>query len=148
MEIDKDLARLASAIRSDISDDPYGIDMIKLSALALALWGVKDAGYGRSWAKRGVDGVHHNVMRKEDRLVQLLQLSDDLSTVVCANYDEYVEPLLATLVDLSNYCLMYVSYLAKQYPDEFEKWLHYYSNEVGMGVEDIRRFIADEDVCA
>lgn len=108
----------AKVIGDDLSEDPYGIDITQLAALLLTFHSVKDAGYGRSWAKRGASGVYQNVLRKADRLETLavLNLSPERD-------DAMGVALVDTIVDLSIYCMMWACYVAKTDKDIFATWM-------------------------
>lgn len=128
---------------TDHSGDPYGIPIAKLAALQLVFHNCKDAGYGRSWAKRGEVNAFSNTMRKADRLERLgvIVLSGNDTVVSMAHHVALVD----TLLDQSNYDLMWVSFIAKVRPDVFEEWLRStWCKATGIDYDDIEQFIGGE----
>jgi hypothetical protein len=82
----------------------------------LELFEQKDAGYGGSWQKDGLNGAFLNLKRKWDRLEHIFK-SDKL-------FEDYVETVEDTLKDLENYAGMFF-YLytmkLKQYQENLTK---------------------------
>lgn len=144
--ISKDMPQFVGLFE-DESDDPYGVSMTKLATLMLALHVVKDAEYGRSWAKHGVAGVFYNMVRKKDRLGKLI---DKLFVAVMSDRDIVEDSglcvsLFATLVDDAIYGMMAVCYLAKHKPVEFEAWLRSdWCATTGVGLADVLELLHDE----
>lgn len=117
----KDNMDAAELLIKDTSDDPYGVGMVELSALMLTFHMIKDAGYGRSWAKHGEAGVYNNLARKIDRmdtlgLIAMLGNKDNVP-------QSYRVAHVDALVDLALYCMMWISYISKVRPSDFEFWL-------------------------
>lgn len=140
--IKRDMPQYANLAFRDESSDPYGIPMDRLAAIILWLQQVKDAGYGRSWAKRGEMGVFHNVMRKEDRAEVLAKHAQ----AIMSGHESVGRPtrvsFIATLVDRVNYCMMWISYIAKVRPEDFIAWLEDdFCIDVGMSVDDVLEFL-------
>jgi hypothetical protein len=119
-DILEDLPAYKSLMASDESDNPYGLDLITLHAIRMILQESKDAGYGKSWAKHGEGGVWLNAARKIDRLRTLALLVLSGSDKVT---DENRISLIDTLIDLSCYIDMWISYIVKIRPDNFKQWL-------------------------
>jgi len=118
----------AKLMLSDESDNPYGIPMTDVASIVLSYQSSKDAGYGRSWAKRGHAGVFHNVMRKADRYDKLAERMKLLETVSLVFMSETAQTrtvetaFIDLLIDVSAYCMMWLSYLAKT-DNAFMRWL-------------------------
>lgn len=119
-DILEDLPAYKNLMASDESDNPYGLDLITLHAIRMILQESKDAGYGRSWAKYGEGGVWLNTARKVDRLRTLALLVLSGSDKVTGDIKV---SLVDTLIDLANYCDMWISYIVKIRPNDFKQWL-------------------------
>lgn len=74
----------------------------------------KEGTYGDSWAKRGEIGVFFNISRKFDRLEHI---------VLNGARDEVGESDIDTVADLANYALLWLTYIARERPDQFKDWL-------------------------
>lgn len=133
-------ARLADLLFNDMSEDPYGISMVDLTSLMLVFHMCKDAGYGRSWAKRGHVGVFHNVMRKVDRLDKLAKVS------MLSGDSKTSATLIDTLIDLSLYCMMWTCYLAAKDPHSFNEWIEtVWCKATGIQFEDVEYVLPREE---
>lgn len=120
----------ASLLMDDMSDDPYGVSMLELASMLLLFQEVKDAGYGRSWAKRGDVGVFHNVMRKKDRYEQLGAMLEGLEMSSLSGFisgrEKYKLSMIDLLADIASYCMMWMSYISRKNPELFKKWVEEY----------------------
>lgn len=96
-------------------DQPYGLDLDRLTAVLLFYQQCKDAGYGCSWAKRGELGIYMNLMRKADRMDKLVPL------VLSGEHDGVA--LVDTLADMVLYGMMWLSYIAAKRPSDIENWV-------------------------
>lgn len=143
--IKRDMPDYANLTLHDGSTDPYGIPMDRLAAIILWLQRIKDAGYGRSWAKRGEMGVFHNVMRKEDRAETLAQYAQAIMSGHPSVGRTTRVGFIATLVDRVNYCMMWLSYIAKVRPEDFVAWLEDdFCIDVDIDVNDVLDFLGWE----
>ena len=121
--------------------------MTKLATLMLTLHSIKDAEYGKSWARHGVAGVFYNMIRKKDRLGKLI---DKMFVAVMSDHDIVADSglctaLFSTLVDDAIYGMMAVCYLAKHKPVEFEAWLRSdWCATTGVGLGDVLQVLRDE----
>jgi hypothetical protein len=140
--IKQDMPSYSSSTLSDESIDPYGVSMDKLAAIVLWLQRVKDAGYGRSWAKRGEMGVFHNVMRKKDRMDTLEKLAQAIMSGHASVGRSTRVAFVATLIDMANYCMMWASYVAKVRPEDFVAWLQDdFCIDVGIELDNVLEFL-------
>jgi hypothetical protein len=78
---------------------------------------IKSRSYGKSWRKRGHFSAIMNVLRKTDRLENLL-LDKGVSDVGSGN-----ENIIATVMDLAAYSNMWFGLLAASYPEETKRVL-------------------------
>lgn len=120
---------LATILGND-SIDPYGIELYRLAGLLISFQSAKEADYGESWAKRGEIGVYMNLMRKVDRLEMLVPLA------LSGECDGMV--LVDTLVDMTLYGMMWLSYIAAARPNDIECWIrNIYCRETGASEEEV-----------
>ncbi|MCV6900736.1 hypothetical protein OE165_27265, partial [Escherichia coli] len=78
----------------------------------LELFQQKDAGYGGSWQKDGLNGAFLNLKRKWDRLEHIFKKGELFEESSVENIDD-------TMMDLENYAAMF-SYLLIQKRQELE----------------------------
>lgn len=148
-QIQEDMPEFANAFCADASDDPYPVPMAKLSALLLLYHACKDAGYGRSWARRGEGGVYHNVMRKADRfdkLAERIKVLDTHAKVVMSGHDLVDQAtriaFIDNLVDTALYCQMWVDWIAAERPEDFDAWLrHVWCRATGVDYDYVKEFV-------
>ncbi len=95
-------------------------------AIAIVCLGkAKDKEYGNSWQKRGDVGALHNVARKWDRLEQ--QMNNGIATGKVDNNSEITEEMLEgegfldSVLDLTNYSLMWLNWIADRFPEQWKK---------------------------
>jgi hypothetical protein len=74
----------------------------------------KEGSYGRSWCKRGEQDIFFNMARKFDRLENMTLHSKD---------DEVGESKVDTVGDEANYGMLWVTYILRNNPADFVKWL-------------------------
>ena len=135
-----DNSEAAGMLMADESDDPYGVGMVELATLLLTFHMIKDAGYGRSWAKHGEVGVYNNLMRKVDRmdtlgLIAMIGNKDNVSSA-------YRIAHIDVLVDLALYCMMWIAYIAKVRPGDFEDWIRdVFCKSSGQPFDKVAKFL-------
>lgn len=91
----------------------------------LLLQNHKERGYGQSWRKYEDTGAFLNLARKFDRIDTIMKraMVEGTQILFDGSTDLSTETILDTIVDLSLYGLMWSSYIAKRYPQLWEKFL-------------------------
>lgn len=91
----------------------------------LLLQNHKEKFYGESWRKYGDISAFFNTARKWDRIENIMTEAMKTGTdkLFDGSNDLSTETILDTIIDLSLYGLMWASYIAKRYPDLWEKFL-------------------------
>lgn len=91
----------------------------------LLLQNRKERGYGESWRKYDDIGAFLNLARKFDRIDTIMRRAMEEGTQILFNgtTDLSTETILDTIIDLSLYGLMWSSYIAKRYPELWDKFL-------------------------
>jgi hypothetical protein len=148
-QIMNDNPQFERLLGDDQSADPYGIPMVNLASILLTYHMAKDAGYGRSWARRGESGVFHNVMRKGDRMESLfknIETLEKLAKVVMSEHESVSQVIrvarIDNLADLALYCMMWISYIMKTTPDDFTEWMRTrWSEATGIPMDDVESYL-------
>lgn len=74
----------------------------------------KEGTYGNSWEKRKEVGVFMNMARKFDRLENM---------IIDGAKDEVGESKVDTVADEGNYATLWMTYILRENPEEFNKWM-------------------------
>jgi len=109
--------------------------MQEIIPLLLAVQYDKEGSYGNSWCKHGeVRSILPNIDRKYDRLDTIVQSelngsrpklpNNRPSSMSNEQFDSLVgESKIDAVADLANYCILYMGWLKKNYPDAFDTWV-------------------------
>lgn len=113
---------------------PDNSKLPEIMEMLLAIQYVKEKDYGSSWKSRGeYRGIVPNIDRKYDRLDKMTQDEISGKTKTLAELEELVvnnkiqsqdvgESKIDAIADLTNYCLLYLTYVKENYPNVFEIW--------------------------
>lgn len=104
---------------------PDGMNAQKVIPAILQLQHDKEAVYGQSWRKYGMASAFLNTARKWDRIENImrkaLEQGTDILTTGAAGTAQ--ETFMDTVVDLASYSLLWVGFMAEQYPEMWQKFL-------------------------
>lgn len=84
---------------------------------------IKGEKYRNSWQKRGeIVSIFGNVARKFDRIeniIKAIQTGKKIDTM----FADGEEPLIETITDLANYCILWICFIKIMRPSEYQSWL-------------------------
>lgn len=108
--------------------DELGVDnqaIREILPALLTLQNNKESFYGESWRKYEDVGAFLNLARKWDRIDNIMRnaMKSGTEGLFDGSNDLSTETILDTIVDLSLYGLMWSSYIARRYPELWDKFL-------------------------
>lgn len=102
---------------------PDGKTILEILPTLLILQQNKELFYGDSWRKRGHLSAFMNLARKFDRMECMFSEAVNNSGVDELFDENQFETFLDTVADLTVYGLLWTSFIAKEYPGLWEKFL-------------------------
>lgn len=101
------------------------LEIQKILPELLLLQNRKETFYGQSWRKRGDIGAFITIARKWDRIENIMEkaMVEGTKTLFDGSSDLSTETVLDTIADLALYSLMWTSYIAKRYPELWNRFL-------------------------
>lgn len=104
---------------------PDGVNAQKVIPAILQLQHDKEAVYGQSWRRYGMASAFLNTARKWDRIDNIMRVALAKGEQVLTSDEAGTaqETFMDTLVDLASYSLLWVGFMAEQYPEMWQKFL-------------------------
>lgn len=104
---------------------PDGVNAQKVIPAILQLQHDKEAVYGQSWRKYGMASAFFNTARKWDRIDNIMRKALEHGTNILTTGEAGTaqETFMDTVVDLASYSLLWVGFMAEQYPEMWQKFL-------------------------
>lgn len=114
---------------------PDNSKLPEVVTLLMAIQYDKEKHYGSSWKRKGeYRGIMANIDRKYDRLDKMTE--DEINGCIntlgeweeklksgVSTPDDVGESKIDAIADLSNYCLLYMTYVKEHYPNVFKVWV-------------------------
>ena len=112
---------------------PDGVNVHQIITPILRLQHDKEAVYGQSWRKYGNMSAFLNTARKWDRIDNIMRnaMENGMNFLFSDEAGTAQETFLDTVVDLANYSLLWVGYIASEHPDMWNRFLE--SNRLIQG---------------
>ena len=120
---DKQLTKVFQEIRKETTSNvelSLGALNVLPSILEVAL--DKGKAYGNSFCKYGHSGVYFNLARKMDRLENLAKKAFDANEPLLDSSGSNPETFVDTIVDLTNYGILWLGYIAKTCPEKLKPY--------------------------
>ena len=121
---DNQITKVIEEIRSNsATQQELSLGALNVLPSALEIATIKGKAYGNSFCKYGHSGVFFNLARKMDRLEMLARKSFASNSPILDAAGSNPETFVDTLVDLVNYGVLWLGYIAKTEPEKLKPFL-------------------------